>query len=155
MGEAVAVRRTLAAARHRPSAGARHDPTASIRKPRLGTSGMTVIHTADATGYVSFVGTGYRAGWAYAGTAVEVSSLAASVQLALPQGGADRPRPPRRRKGVRRLRHLKGRRRKNKGVGQVPEPSAGGAGLVSPFAPRASWRARASGGAVRALKAHG
>ena len=58
-------------------------PGASVRKPRLATTGMTVTRTADASGYVSFAGVGYRAGRAYAGKAVEVSIVGGSVQLAV------------------------------------------------------------------------
>jgi hypothetical protein len=46
------------AQRFRPSKQAEIRPAASIRKPRLATSGMTVIRTADASGYVNFAGTG-------------------------------------------------------------------------------------------------
>ena len=44
---------------------------------------MTVTRVADASGYVSFAGTGYRAGRAHAGKVVEVSIVAGSVQLAV------------------------------------------------------------------------
>ncbi len=44
---------------------------------------MTVTRVADASGYVSFAGTGYRAGRAHAGKVVEVSIVAVSVQPAV------------------------------------------------------------------------
>ena len=67
--------------RFRPGRQPELRPAASIRKPRLATSGMTVIRMADASGYVNFAGTGYRAGRAYAGKQVEVSLVGGSVQL--------------------------------------------------------------------------
>ena len=58
-------------------------PGPSVRRPRAATSGMTVTRTADASGYVSFAGTGYRAGRPYAGKSVQVSIVSGSVQLAV------------------------------------------------------------------------
>lgn len=51
-------------------------------RPRPATSGTTVTRIVDASGYVSFAGTGYRVGHAYARQQVQVSIVAGSVQLA-------------------------------------------------------------------------
>jgi hypothetical protein len=84
-------------------------PGPTVRRPRLATSGMAVTRTADASGYVSFAGAGYRAGRAYAGKSVEVSIVGSSVQLAV-AGKVVRihPNPPRPCQGTRGLRHPQG-----------------------------------------------
>ena len=112
------------AQRFRPGKQPEIRPAASIRKPRLATSGMTVIRTADASGYVNFAGTGYRAGRGYAGKAVEVSLVGGSVQLAV-AGKVVRIHParhdPAKEHGA--FATPRGRPRKKPGVSQVPEPS--------------------------------
>jgi transposase InsO family protein len=56
-------------------------PTA--RRPRAATVGSPVIRHADGSGNVSFAGSSYRAGRAFARRSVEVSIVAGSVQLAV------------------------------------------------------------------------
>ena len=51
------------------------------RRARDATAGLTVTRLADGGGMVSFAGTGYQAGRRWAHTAIEVSIVAASVQL--------------------------------------------------------------------------
>lgn len=53
-----------------------------VRRARDATAGLTVTRLADGAGTISFAGTGYRAGRAWAHTAIEVSIVAGSVQLA-------------------------------------------------------------------------
>jgi Integrase core domain len=110
--------------RLRPGKTAEIRPAASMRKPQLATSGMTVTRTADASGYVSFAGTGYRAGRAPAGKSVEVSLAAGSVQLAV-AGKVVRIHPARhdhaREHGA--FATPKGRPRKKTGVAQKPDTS--------------------------------
>ena len=77
----VGVRPLSELVRFRAVAQAAIRPGPSVRKPRQATSGMAVTRTADASGYVSFAGTGYRVGRAHAGKAVEVSIVAGSVPL--------------------------------------------------------------------------
>jgi len=54
---------------------------AGPRRTRQATSGPTVTRIADATGAVSFAGTMYRAGRAWAGRSLQVAIVAGSVQL--------------------------------------------------------------------------
>jgi hypothetical protein len=51
------------------------------RKARDATAGLTVTRLADAAGVVSFAGTSYAAGRRWARTPIDVSVVAASVQL--------------------------------------------------------------------------
>jgi hypothetical protein len=105
------------AQRFRAGSSATIRPGPSVRKPRQATSGMTVRRTADASGYVSFAGVGYRAGRAYAGKSVEVSIVGGSVQLAV-AGRIVRIHParhdPAKEHGA--FATPKGRPRKNRGV---------------------------------------
>jgi transposase InsO family protein len=58
-------------------------PRAPVQlRARDATVGMTVIRLADATGAVSFAGAGYACGRRWARSAIEVSIVAGSVQLA-------------------------------------------------------------------------
>lgn len=52
------------------------------RRARDATAGLSVTRLADASGMVSFAGTGYQAGRRWARTPIEVSIVAGSVQLA-------------------------------------------------------------------------
>ena len=105
------------AQRFRAGSSATIRPGPSVRKPRQATSGMTVRRTADAGGYVSFAGVGYRAGRAYADKSVEVSIVGGSVQLAV-AGRIVRIHParhdPAKEHGA--FATPKGRPRKNRGV---------------------------------------
>jgi transposase InsO family protein len=53
----------------------------AARRARDATAGLTVTRLADAAGVVSFAGTPYAAGRRWARTAIDVSIVAASVQL--------------------------------------------------------------------------
>jgi transposase InsO family protein len=54
-----------------------------IRRARQATSGLTVTRIADGNGAVSFAGTMYRAGRAWAGQRIDVAIVAGSVQLSV------------------------------------------------------------------------
>ena len=52
-----------------------------VRRPRDATTGLTVTRLADGSGNVSFAGTAYSCGRAWARKQVEVAIVAGSVQL--------------------------------------------------------------------------
>jgi hypothetical protein len=97
------------------------------RKARDATAGLTVTRLADGGGSVSFAGTLYRAGRMWAHTAIEVSIVAGSVQLAK-DGKLIRVHPIRhdRSRELGAFANPHGRpRRKNSAIGyvaQLPEP---------------------------------
>ncbi len=77
--------------RHKP------DTTAAVlrqgrRTARAATTGIMVTRMVDASGYVSFAGTMYRAGRSWRGKEIEVSIVAGSVQIAY-QGTIVRTQP--------------------------------------------------------------
>jgi hypothetical protein len=94
-------------------------PVAS--RARGATAGLTVTRLADAAGVVSFAGTPYAAGRRWARTAVDVSIVAASVQLSR-DGHLIRVHPIRhdRARELGAFANPKGRpRRKNSATGNV------------------------------------
>lgn len=90
-------------------------------RARDATAGITVTRLADAAGVVSFAGTSYACGRRWARTAIEVSIVAASVQLAK-DGKVIRVHPIRhdRSRELGAFANPKGRpRRKNSALGNV------------------------------------
>ena len=95
---------------------------ASIRQPRRAASGMTIIRTAEASGYVNFAGTGYRGGvsmpaspsrsarWVAPCNSPPPARWCVSTPPAATPPSSTVPPP-----------HLKGRPRKPKDPAQVPE----------------------------------
>ena len=77
------------------------------RRVRDATKGLTVTRLADGAGVVSFAGTPYAAGRRWARTAIDVSIVAASVQLSK-DGKVIRVHPPRPLPRTRRLRQPPG-----------------------------------------------
>jgi hypothetical protein len=91
------------------------------RRARDATAGLTVTRLADGAGTVSFAGTPYRCGRHWAHTAIEVSIVAGSVQLAK-DGKVIRVHPIRhdRSRELGAFANPKGRpRRKNSATGNV------------------------------------
>jgi transposase InsO family protein len=91
------------------------------RRARDATAGLTVTRLADAAGVVSFAGTPYAAGRRRARTAIDVSIVAASVQLSR-DGQVIRVHPIRhdRSRELGAFANPKGRpRRKNSAIGNV------------------------------------
>jgi hypothetical protein len=89
------------------------------RRARDATAGLTVTRLADAAGVVSFAGTPYAAGRRWARTAIDVSIVAGSVQLAR-DGQVIRVHPIRHDRGreLGAFANPKGRpRRKNSAIG--------------------------------------
>ena len=68
--------------RHKPDTTTAAVPRQGRRTPRAATTGIVVTRMVDASGYVSFAGTMYRAGRSWRGKEVEVSIVAGSVQMA-------------------------------------------------------------------------
>jgi len=97
-------------------------PRAAVaRRARDATAGLTVTRLADAAGVVSFAGTPYAAGRRWARTAIDVSIVAASVQLSK-DGQLIRVHPIRhdRARELGAFANPKGRpRRKNSAIGNV------------------------------------
>jgi hypothetical protein len=94
---------------------------AAGREPRYATAGITVTRLADAAGVVSFAGTSYTCGRRWARTAIDVSIVAASVQLSR-DGKVIRVHPIRHDRGreLGAFANPKGRpRRKNSAIGNV------------------------------------
>jgi transposase InsO family protein len=92
-----------------------------VRRARDATAGLTVTRLADGAGVVSFAGTPYAAGRRWARQAIEVSIVAASVQLAK-DGKVIRIHPIRhdRSRELGAFANPKGRpRRKNSATGNV------------------------------------
>ena len=92
-----------------------------VRRARDATAGLTVTRLADGAGVVSFAGTPYAAGRWWARQAIEVSIVAASVQLAK-DGKVIRIHPIRhdRSRELGAFANPKGRpRRKNSATGNV------------------------------------
>ena len=54
-----------------------------VRRARDATAGLSVTRLVDSSGSVSFAGVNYRAGRSWAGSLIEVSIVAGSVQLAI------------------------------------------------------------------------
>jgi hypothetical protein len=91
------------------------------RRARDATAGLTVPRLADAAGVVSFAGTSYTCGRRWARTAIDVSIVAGSVQLAK-DGQVIRVHPIRhdRARELGAFANPKGRpRRKNSAIGNV------------------------------------
>jgi transposase InsO family protein len=91
------------------------------RRARDATAGLTVTRLADAAGVVSFAGTPYAAGRRWARTAIDVSIVAASVQLSK-DGQVIRVHPIRhdRARELGAFANPKGRpRRKNSAIGNT------------------------------------
>jgi transposase InsO family protein len=91
------------------------------RRARDATAGLTVTRLADAAGHVSFAGTSYAAGRRWARQPIEVSIVAASVQLSK-DGKVIRVHPIRhdRSRELGAFANPKGRpRRKNSAIGNV------------------------------------
>jgi transposase InsO family protein len=91
------------------------------RRARDATAGLTVTRLADAAGVVSFAGTPYAAGRRWARTAIDVSIVAASVQLSK-DGQVIRVHPIRHDRGreLGAFANPKGRpRRKNSAIGNT------------------------------------
>jgi hypothetical protein len=91
------------------------------RRARDATAGLTVTRLADRQGVVSFAGTPYQAGRRWARTAIDVSIVAASVQLSK-DGHVIRVHPIRhdRNRELGAFANPKGRpRRKNSATGTV------------------------------------
>jgi hypothetical protein len=89
------------------------------RRARDATAGLTVTRLADAAGVISFAGTPYAAGRGWARTAIDVSVVAASVQLSK-DGQVIRVHPIRhdRSRELGAFANPKGRpRRKNSAIG--------------------------------------
>lgn len=61
----------------------RKDRELVVRRARDATVGLSVTRLADRNGSVSFAGTMYRAGRSWAGSLIEVTIVAGSVQLAI------------------------------------------------------------------------
>jgi transposase InsO family protein len=97
-------------------------PRARItRRARDATAGLTVTRLADAAGVISFAGTSYACGRRWARTAIDVSIVAASVQLSR-DGKVIRVHPIRhdRSRELGAFANPKGRpRRKNSATGNV------------------------------------
>ncbi len=92
-----------------------------VRRARDATAGLTVTRLADAAGVVSFAGTSYACGRRWARTAIDVSIVAASVQLAR-DGQVIRVHPIRhdRSRELGAFANPKGRpRRKNSAIGNT------------------------------------
>ena len=92
-----------------------------VRRARDATAGLTVTRLADRGGVVSFAGTPYAAGRRWARQAIDVSIVAASVQLAK-DGKVIRVHPIRhdRSRELGAFANPKGRpRRKNSAIGNV------------------------------------
>ncbi len=93
----------------------------AARRVRDATAGLTVTRLADAAGVVSFAGTPYAAGRMWARQAIDVSIVAASVQLSK-DGKLIRVHPIRhdRARELGAFANPKGRpRRKNSAIGNV------------------------------------
>jgi transposase InsO family protein len=91
------------------------------RRARDATAGLTVTRLADGQGVVSFAGTPYAAGRRWARTAIDVSIVAASVQLSR-DGQVIRVHPIRHDRGreLGAFANPKGRpRRKNSAIGNT------------------------------------
>jgi len=91
------------------------------RRARDATTGLTVTRLADAAGVVSFAGTSYAAGRRWARTPIDVSIVAASVQLSK-DGQVIRVHPIRhdRARELGAFANPKGRpRRKNSAIGNA------------------------------------
>jgi len=91
----------------------------AARRARDATAGLTVTRLADGQGVVSFAGTPYAAGRRWARTAIDVSIVAASVQLSR-DGQVIRVHPIRHDRGreLGAFANPKGRpRRKNSAIG--------------------------------------
>jgi hypothetical protein len=105
------------------------------RRARDATAGLTVTRLANNTGVVTFAGTTYSAGRRWSNTSIEVTIVAASVQLSK-DGKVLRVHPIRhdRAKELGAFANPKGRpRRKNSATGnvaQLPElPCRPGTGI--------------------------
>ena len=110
---------STAAARRPDGPAAAAGPAA--RRARDATAGLTVTRLAVAAGVVSFAGTPYAAGRRWARTAIDVSIVAASVQLSK-DGRLIRVHPIRydRGRALGAFANPKGRsRRKNSATGNV------------------------------------
>jgi transposase InsO family protein len=93
----------------------------AARRARDATAGLTVTRLADGQGVVSFAGTPYAAGRRWARTAIEVSIVAASVQLSR-DGQVIRVHPIRHDRGreLGAFANPRGRpRRKNSAIGNT------------------------------------
>ena len=109
------------AQRFRPDQAGRAPRSRVSRRARDATAGLTVTRLADAAGVVSFAGTSYACGRRWARTAIDVSIVAGSVQLAR-DGKIIRVHPIRhdRARELGAFANPKGRpRRKNSAAGLV------------------------------------
>ena len=70
----------------------RAQPVRSARKP---TSGLSVTRIVDGGGHISFAGTSYTVGHAWAHQSVQVAMVAGSVQISSPAGKVIRVHPAR------------------------------------------------------------
>jgi transposase InsO family protein len=112
--------------RHKP------DTTAAVlrqgrRTARAASTGIVVTRMVDASGYVSFAGTMYRAGRSWRGKEVEVSIVAGSVQMAY-KGTIVRTQPirhdPAKEHGAFATPHGRPRKPRQNAPDRPPQPAA-------------------------------